>query len=67
MIMKYGKLAQDCGERLPLEVMRSAAGYYIGTSEDGMPFSRESVEYFDNQSKAEEALETGNWTQRMTP
>lgn len=49
------------------EVMRSAAGYYIGTQKDDMPFSRESVEYFKSQGEAEEALKTGEWTQKLTP
>ncbi len=64
---KFGKLAQQYGYELPLEVMRSAAGFYIGTSEQGMPFSRESQEYFPNHGEAVEALATGKWTQRLTP
>jgi len=34
------------GKRLPLQVLRSAAGHYIGTHDDEGPVSRESVEYF---------------------
>ncbi len=64
----YGQLALDAGERLINKVMRSAAGFYIGTcDEDGLPFSRESTEYFPSQDQAEKALETGAWTQRLTP
>ena len=54
------------GERLPLQVLRSAAGYYIGTYDDG-PVSRESVEYFPTDEAARHALETGAWTQRQHP
>ena len=32
------------GKRLPLQVLRSAAGHYIGTQDDEGPVSRESVE-----------------------
>lgn len=64
---KMGFLAKECGYDLPLKVMRSNAGFYIGTSQDGMPFSRESAEYFQNQGAADEALATGKWTQRPNP
>ena len=42
-----------------LQVMRSAAGYYLGTSQNGMPFSRESG-YFTNEEQAEHALDEWN-------
>ena len=66
--MKFGKLAQEfCGKTLEIQVMRSAAGYYIGTcSEDG-PCSRESNEYFRKEGDAEAALSNGTWTQKATP
>ncbi|MGE0371788.1 MAG: hypothetical protein AB7Q01_07860 [Gammaproteobacteria bacterium] len=51
------------GKRLPLQVLRSAAGHYIGTFDDG-PVTRESVEYFPTVEAARHALETGAWTQR---
>jgi hypothetical protein len=38
-----------------LQVLRSAAGYYIGRTENGMPYSRES-DYFRNKDDAEWAL-----------
>ena len=47
----------------PLQVLRSAAGHYIGTF-DGGPVTRESVEYFPTDETARHALETGAWTQR---
>jgi hypothetical protein len=51
------------GKRLPLQVLRSAAGHYIGTF-DGGPVTRESIEYFPTDEAARHALETGAWTQR---
>lgn len=38
-----------------LAVLKSAAGYYVGRTLDGMPYSRESG-YFGTAEKAEEAL-----------
>tara|TARA_R110000796_G_scaffold247704_1_gene373581 strand:+ start:851 stop:1024 length:174 start_codon:yes stop_codon:yes gene_type:complete len=38
-----------------LQVLRSAAGYYIGRTENGMPYSRSS-DYFRNKHDAEWAL-----------
>ena len=35
-----GKLAASCGFQLQVGVMRSAAGFYLGTSEEGMPAPR---------------------------
>jgi hypothetical protein len=66
---RYGHLAQtfaDC--ELPLEVLKSAAGFYIGTFDpkEG-PFSRESEEYFPSEEAAREALVNGAWTQRLNP
>lgn len=57
------------GQRLPLKVLRSAAGYYLGTQdpEDGSPYSRESVEYWPTEAAAAEALSTGEWNQRDHP
>lgn len=53
------------GIELPLQVLESKDGYYIGTFDlkEG-PISRESVEYFPTPDAAEEALRLGNWTQR---
>ena len=65
---EIGFLAKQwCNRTLPLEVLRSAAGWYIGTmSEDG-PCSRESVEYWKTEVAAQAALENGKWTQKETP
>lgn len=56
------------GKRLPLQVLRSAAGYYIGAFDDhDGPCSRESFEYFPSRDAAAKALATGAWTQRSHP
>jgi hypothetical protein len=64
-----GILARDyVGLRLPLMVLESAAGFYIGTSDSEIgPVSRESNEYFSSYTKAEEALISGRWTQKENP
>jgi hypothetical protein len=67
--LRFGRLAQTFAHcELPLEVLQSRAGYYIGTFHpvDG-PFSRESAEYFPTAQAAREALERGAWTQRSSP
>jgi hypothetical protein len=49
----------------PLKVMSSAAGFYIGTSDiDGLPYSRESIEYWSTYEDAHLALKNGTWNQR---
>lgn len=67
--LRYGHLAltfADC--ELPLVVLESAAGFYIGACHpDEGPFSRESEEYFPTGQAARDALENGAWTQRMNP
>jgi len=60
-----GKIAQLFGFILPLEVLISNAGCYIGTVFHGLPFSRESVEYFTSNDAAHVALLSGTWTQRQ--
>jgi hypothetical protein len=55
------------GKCLPLQVLRSAAGHYIGTQDDEGPVSRESVEYFPSHETAHRALATHAWTQRSHP
>jgi hypothetical protein len=66
---RYGKLALEyCKVKLPITVLKSARGYYIGTaSEELGHVSRESDEYFLTEAGARAALETGNWTQREEP
>jgi len=57
-----------CSVELPLQVLQSHAGFYIGTfsDEDG-PISRESEEYFPTRQAAEAALASGTWTQKPNP
>lgn len=65
----HGLLAlEHCKKRLPLQVLKSNAGFYIGTfdSEEG-PCSRESVEYFRTREQAQMALNDSTWTQKLTP
>lgn len=52
-------------EQYPLRICQSGAGYYIGrVDEDGFPYSRESVEYFETLEQVSTAFEMGSWTQR---
>jgi hypothetical protein len=53
------------GAHLPVQVLKSAAGYYLGTlGSDGSPYSRESVEYWKKPLDAMVALGAGNWNAR---
>jgi hypothetical protein len=66
--MTSGKLAYEFSKvRLPLQVLKSAAGFYLGTFDEGGPVSRESVEYWAAEGQAEKALASGEWTQREAP
>ena len=63
-----GVLAARFGYDLPIRVLSSRAGYYIGTfSETHGVVSRESLEYYPTQLQAEEAFRKGTWTQRRNP
>jgi len=63
--LEKGDLAKG---RYPVQVLRNAAGYYIGTQdEQGMPYSRESVEYYPTEEQADFALRNRTWTQRLNP
>lgn len=65
---RVGYLAREYGgERLELRVLKSAAGFYLGTFNDDGPFSRESVEYWPTIEQATQALNTDQWTQRSHP
>ena len=50
----------ECDVGSALRVCRSAAGYYIGTTCDCGPYSRESG-YYHSQEAAEEALKQGGY------
>lgn len=61
----FGKLAREhCKLRLPLQVLNSSAGFYIGTVNTEGPVSRESVEYWNQEESAHLALCFDLWTQR---
>lgn len=63
-----GELARAAGMSFPLEVLQSRAGYYLGTRDaEGLPYSRESAEYWRQADQAASALEHGRWTQRREP
>ena len=55
------------GKRLSLDVLKSAAGHYIGTADLDGPVSRESAQYFRSYQAARQALATGHWQQRIDP
>ncbi len=55
------------GKRLPLDVLHSAAGHYIGTADRKGPVSRESTQYFRSYHAARHALDTGRWQQLTCP
>lgn len=61
---QYGLNAlQCCGVELPVQVLRSQAGFYIGTMDSDGPVSRESAEYYKTVYRALQALRHGSWTQ----
>ena len=60
-------ISRRFGFNLPLHVLRSANGFYIGTADDNGPVSRESVEYWKTIQEAALALENGTYTQRENP
>ncbi|MCL6228141.1 hypothetical protein M4368_27225 [Pseudomonas aeruginosa PA103] len=63
--MQYGKRAlAHLRLELPLQVLMSNAGFYIGTLDEEGPASRESVEYYPSRDLAQQALDSGTWTQR---
>jgi|GEM_PF-5384825 hypothetical protein len=51
--------------QLPLCVLKSGAGYYIGTADDAGPVSRESEEYWRSEECAQLALDKQLWTPRL--
>ena len=60
----YGQLARRwCKLELPLQVLQSNSGFYIGTADGDDPVSKESVEYFQTHAAAQQALQDGAWTQ----
>ncbi|MDK9702487.1 MAG: hypothetical protein OEL20_05055 [Sulfuritalea sp.] len=68
MHIQVGILALRMDVLLPLQVIQSAGGFYIGTASptDG-PLTRESREQWRTREQAIEAFESGDWTQRHAP
>lgn len=66
MTLKYGYLASRVGIFLPLQVLATDEGFYIGTWQNG-PYSRESKECFADWNTAQAALNTNQWTQLEHP
>lgn len=65
---KYGFLAFSVtGKKLPLNVLQSAAGFYIGTFDEEGAVSRESNEYFRSFESCNYALQNGEWSQKENP
>jgi len=53
-----------CSEITPLMVLKSGAGFYIGKLCDAMPYSRNSMEYFQTEKEAQKALAENSYTPR---
>jgi hypothetical protein len=53
----------------PLQVMKSGAGFYIGSCcpKTYAPLTRDSVEYYRYSYEASAALSGCTWTQRLNP
>ena len=67
----FGKIAQTKGKQLPLVVVHIPyMGYFIGTKDivNGhlKPFTRESVEIWDMEKEAHEALVSNSWEQAVS-
>ena len=58
------KTCPECGVSPKLEVLQSAAGYYIGTRCNCGPYSRESL-YYRLKEIAVAALCRGDWVPRV--
>lgn len=57
---------KKCVKNCEVKVLRSNAGYYIGTlDEDGFPNCRLSEEYFNTPEEAKAALDTKSFTERI--
>lgn len=65
--MGFGKLASELGLWLPVRVLQSFRGFYLGTANEEGPVSRESEEYWPTREAATSALADGRWTQKVAP
>lgn len=64
----FGKIATTKGKTLPLTVVKIPfIGYFIGTqhlvNERLKPFTRESIEIWDTEEEAVQALVSSSWEQ----
>lgn len=67
MHIQVGILALRMDALLPLQVIESQEGFYIGTaSATEGPLTRESDEHWRTRDQALAAFELGDWTQRRT-
>ena len=58
-------VSENSDDTLPLQVLSSAAGFYIGTFDPQQgPVSRASVEYWPTHDRAQTAFDNGTWTAR---
>lgn len=64
--IQFGYLASRTGVFLPVQILGSTDGFYIGTWQNG-PLTRESNEYFPNLEAAQNALNSNQWTQYQHP
>jgi hypothetical protein len=66
---RFGYLTYaGCARRAELQVLKSQAGWYIGTvNDEGLPCARESQEYWPTQELALQALQNDNWKQKSWP
>lgn len=69
-MVTFGKIAQTKGKQLPLIVVHIPyMGYFIGTKSivngHSKPFTRESVEIWDTEKEAHEALASNSWEQAI--
>jgi hypothetical protein len=65
---RFGRLAfVCCMKREEVQILKSQAGFYIGTLSEDMPCSRESNEYYPTQDEALAALRDDTWTQKIAP
>lgn len=68
VVRRTGKLAYEVLKiRLPLSVLQSNAGFYIGTFDEEGPVSRESEEYYPDKDSAQYALDNNTFTQKWEP
>lgn len=61
-----GYIAHTAGYLLNIQVLKSSAGYYLGTKNRQGVVSRESEEHWQTEQEALEAYTSDEWTQRVS-